>query len=172
MNAVLLIGSGSDASVVSKWTLEEYDIVCAINHAWKLPRRLDYHIFAGDYHKYGDFPGRDFPDHRRIGKYLHNNHETYRRYGGAEVGIGVTSFFNAAYWVLGSTGAGSIDFIGCSMYYPERRANTFYGGGNPDPIIRTSEDRLHTFFVRFKEQASSQGVTLANRGTKEGLMPY
>ena len=172
-NKVLLIGSGKGASAARDWDLSEW-VVCAINNAWSIvPDFLEYHIRSGDWIPAdGNRPPAGFygPTRRNISFREYDSEAQREKYGGQGVGIGSTMFFNAAYWILGSTDPSLIGFIGCSMSYPNGEANTFYGSGTADPL-RFSKRYLRDRFATFASACKKAGVDTVNFGG-EGLMPY
>jgi len=146
-------------------------VVCAINNAWQVPSRMDYHIYSCDWQP----PGAPYPllnaQHVRITSLQYDSKEQRKRFGRQEVGIGATMFFNAAYWILGELQPREMYFLGCSMHYPQGAANTFYGSGNPDPL-RFGKDTLLRWFDLLKVSACDSGCSLYNLGSRDGLMPY
>ena len=170
----LLIGSGIDAAQASKWELEGWT-VCALNNSWSIiPDLLNYHIRAGDWipAKNNRVPkGFYTPDGPVMISYKEYDSKIQKeKFGGQGVGIGSTMFFNGAYWILGNLNPSLIGFIGCSMNYPNGDANTFYGGGNADPL-RFSNKYLLDRFRLLEKKCDSTGVKLINFGD-DGLMPY
>ena len=172
MKQVLLIGSGRCADRVRQWPAERFQglEVCAINNAWTLPKKLNYHIFAGDWRPAAGRP-QDLSAENRISFRQYDSPPQHERFGKQGVGIGATMFFNAAYWVLGNLQPDRIFFIGCSMDYPQGQANTFYGTGTPDPL-RFKHARLVDWFSQFEATARRQGCELINLGSPFGLMPW
>jgi hypothetical protein len=173
MKRYMLVGSGADAHVCNEMDLRGFT-VCAINHAWRVPARLDVHIYAGDWLPRGaDYPAAG--THKRISFREYDSKRQHLLFGGQEVGIGATMFFNAAYWILGQMDwvmeSYEIYFAGCSMDYPAGEANTFYGGGAADPL-RFGPDRLREWFLLFGELCAKRDVRLINLGSKSGLMPW
>jgi hypothetical protein len=164
---VLLVGSGKSSNEILYHQLDGL-VVCAINNAWVIPSRLDYSICSGDWKPVNGRP----QDVEKISHKKYSSKEQIKRYGCiSDSGIGATMFFNAVYWILGNLKPDNLGMIGCSMHYPDNKANTFYGAGNPDPT-RFSEDTLFKWFDRFYDVSAREGCVLANLGSDEGFMTY
>lgn len=166
---IMLVGSGALAANCNEFNLADF-VVAAINHAWSVPKKLDVHIYAGDWLPRGmpyTVPG----DHREISYRDYDSPRQHARFGRQEVGIGATMFFNAAYWCLGELDPAEMYFSGCSMDYPSGDANTFYGCGTADPL-RFGPQPLNTWFKLFQDAAAARGVKLINIGSHTGLMPW
>ena len=167
---VVLVGSGADAAICNELDLSSM-IVCAINNAWRVPRRLDYHIYAGDWERGDEYVAFGLSAARQISYKDYDNETQHERFGRQELGIGATMFFNAAYWCLGYLEPAEMYFTGCSMDYPRGEANTFYGGGTADPL-RFDEAKIMRWFERFGGIALARGCKLINLGSRHGLMPW
>lgn len=168
---VLLIGSGADAAVASELNLAKFT-VCAINNAWRIPKKLDYHIYPSDWLPPTEpYPVEWLPEEGRITYAKYYTNEQRLRFGGPDTGLNQTMFFNAVYWILATLKPSEIYFIGCSTYYPGGQAHTFYGSGKPDPLRFELAD-LHRWFAVFAEHAANLQCKLINLGTANGIMPY
>lgn len=178
MNKVLIAGSGSDLpEVLAGLDLTSFDAIVAINNAWKeIPSELlSFHIFAKDWKAWKDGTVKtDLKWYRNIFGDRLNHDWIVRRYGAGkpgQIGFRRTMIFTASYWALAHLYPGEIHYAGCSMYYPDGEANTFYGEGNPDPL-RFPVKRLVFWFNQLERKANEQGCLLYNRGTTKGLLPY
>jgi hypothetical protein len=170
-HTVTIVGSGADAATVTTLDLDAREVV-AINNAYSVPDRIDYHVYAGDWlSKLDHYP---YINHGKLTLVSHKEYDgpkQHGRFGKQRVGIGATMFFNAAYWALGELQPDVMEFCGCSMHYPDGGANTFYGSGTADPL-RFRKDMLVRWFDYFKGAADKYGCELVNLGTPDGLMPY
>lgn len=168
----LLIGSGQDAFKARDLDLTFWK-VGAIHNAWSIvPEHTEYFFKSGDFiPAAGNIPTQAFLKQTRIVTYDEYDGPAQReRFGRQRYGIGATMLFNAAYWVLGNLNPDTIGFLGCSMHYPAGQANTFYGGGRPDPL-RFGVAKLRKWFSYFEGFAKQQACELVNFGPP-GLMPY
>jgi hypothetical protein len=164
---VLLIGSGKSSQELLYRRLDGL-VVCAINNAWTIPCSLDYSIFPGDWIPAN---GRS-PEAAGVSYKQYQSKEQREKYGSLhDSGLGATMFFNSVYWILENLKPKNLGMIGCSMYYPDNKAHTFYGGGNPDPM-RFSEKTLFKWFDRFYDVSARQGCVIANLGSNQGFMTY
>lgn len=169
---VLLVGSGEDASQLKDFDLSDWTL-SVIHNAWSIrPEDVAYFFASGDFIPApGNQPTHQFISRVRFVSYREYDGEEQRnRFGRQQYGIGATMFFNAAYWLLGNCKPEVMGFLGCSMSYPEDRANTFYGTGHPDPL-RFGSSTLLRWFKYFEEFAAKYYCDLVNFGGP-GLMPY
>lgn len=171
MTSVVLVGSGADALKVKDWDLSPY-VVGAINNAWSVPSKLTAHIRSGDWIPApGNRPPPDlYQTVRFVSFHEYDGPDQRNRYGRQHLGIGATMLWNAAYWMLATYQPRHLYFVGCSMNYPEGRANTFYRGGKADPL-RFPRKTLDRWYRLFEERANQEGCTVYNAGDP-GIIPY
>ena len=111
------------------WPREPFDLVLAINNAWRI--RPDWDLAIHPY---------DFPPERHpvpgSGQSVVTEAEfvpAQNAYGGF-VFAGATMAFTAAYWALAVLRPSVIAAFGCDMHYPASGPTHFYGTGTPDPL--------------------------------------
>lgn len=130
MTTVLIIGSGPNALEARAWPRSSFDVIVAINNAWRVRADWDYLIHP-----------EDFPQNRQPqdtnGKQSVVLASAFvpqqNRFGGF-VYAGGTMAFTAAYWALGALNPSVIAMIGCDMTYAQSGPTHFYGNGSPDPL--------------------------------------
>jgi len=128
MITVLMLGSGPTVTQAAAWPRDGFDVVLAINNAWRVRPDWDYLIHPWD------FP----PDRRPVpaqGQRLITQDDfvpAQNAYGGF-VYAGGTMAFTAAYWALAALRPRVIAVFGCDMHYPTGQTH-FYGTGTADPL--------------------------------------
>lgn len=126
---ILMLGSAPMAASAATWPREPFDLVLAINNAWRI--RPDWDVAIHPY---------DFPQDRQavagVGQRVVTEEEfvpAQNDYGGF-VYAGATMAFTAAYWALHALKPSVIAVYGCDMHYPKSGPTHFYGTGTPDPL--------------------------------------
>jgi len=130
MRTVLIIGSGPNALETRTWPRGSFDVIVAINNAWRVREDWDYLIHPED------FPTDRRPERIKDDQTLIQAPDfvpQQNRYGGF-VYAGGTMAFTAAYWSLGALRPSVIAMIGCDMTYAQNGPTHFYGRGSPDPL--------------------------------------
>lgn len=155
---VLMLGSAPMAASAAAWSRDPFDLVLAINNAWRIRRDWDVAIHP-----------HDFPPERQAvagpGQRIVTEAEfvpAQNVYGGF-VYAGATMAFTAAYWALHALKPSSIAVYGCDMHYPKSGPTHFYGSGTPDPLrpdvtLRSLEAKA----ARLMLLAARQGCAMVN----------
>ncbi|HLQ20415.1 MAG TPA: hypothetical protein VK146_15685 [Tabrizicola sp.] len=158
---VLMLGSAPMAASAAFWPREPFDLVVAINNAWRI--RADWDVAIHPY---------DFPVERQAmagpGQRIITEAEfvpAQNAYGGF-VYAGATMAFTAAYWALHDLKPSVIAVYGCDMHYPKSGPTHFYGAGSPDPLrpdvtLRSLEAKA----ARLMLLAARQGCAMVNLST-------
>jgi hypothetical protein len=158
---VLMLGSAPMAASAADWPREPFDLVLAINNAWRI--RPDWDVAIHPY---------DFPPERQAvagpGQRIVTEAEfvpAQNEYGGF-VYAGATMAFTAAYWALHDLKPSVIAVYGCDMHYPKSGPTHFYGSGTPDPLrpdvtLRSLEAKA----ARLMLLAARQGCAMVNLST-------
>ena len=127
---ILVIGSAPDAIKAQDLDMKVFDLVIAINNAWRVAVHWDELIFP-----------YDFSDENKPAKLLcHQKFVTEDQFVPAQnlfggfVYAGATMAFTAGYWSLASHLPTRLCFLGCNMHYNKRGPTHFYGKGKPDPL--------------------------------------
>ncbi|MCB5200001.1 hypothetical protein LGQ03_12195 [Loktanella sp. TSTF-M6] len=156
MTRVLILGSGPDVAEAADWARAPFDVIVAINNAWRVRDDWDVHIFP-----------TDFPVDRRPRDMQHDQQSVQaddyvpvqNTYGGF-VYAGGTMAFTAGYWALGALRPSLMAFAGCNMVYPASGATHFYGTGTADPLRPDVTLRsLPAKSARLHVHAARQGCT-------------
>lgn len=162
VDAVLLLGSGPNATDARAWTDHPFDRIVAINNAWAV--RPDWTDLIYPF----DFPADRMPTKISAGQRLVPDVDfipVQNDYGGV-VYAGATMAFTAAYWVLGALRPKTLAYLGCDMVYSAQGASHFYGQGQPDPL---RDDptllSLDAKSARFYAHAQRQGCDVVNLST-------
>lgn len=158
---VLMLGSAPMAASAALWPKEPFDLVLAINNAWRI--RADWDVAIHPY---------DFPVERQAvagpGQRVVNEVEfvpAQNAYGGF-VYAGATMAFTAAYWALFALKPSVIAVYGCDMHYPKSGPTHFYGAGTPDPLRPDVTLRcLEAKAARLMLLAARQGCAMVNLST-------
>lgn len=158
---ILMLGSAPMAAEAAAWPREPFDLVLAINNAWRI--RADWDVAIHPY---------DFPAERQAvagaGQRVVTETEfvpAQNAYGGF-VYAGATMAFTAAYWALHELKPSVIAVFGCDMHYPKSGPTHFYGAGTPDPLrpdvtLRSLEAKA----ARLMLLAGRQGCAMVNLST-------
>jgi hypothetical protein len=158
---VLMLGSAPMATAAALWDRKPFDLVLAINNAWRI--RPDWDVSIHPY---------DFPEERRAtpgpGQRVVTETEfvpAQNAYGGF-VFAGATMAFTAAYWALSALQPRVIAVYGCDMHYPKAGPTHFYGAGTPDPLRADLTLRcLEAKAARLMLLAARQGCAMVNLST-------
>lgn len=158
---VLMLGSAPMAAEAARWAREPFDLVLAINNAWRI--RPDWDVAIHPY---------DFPPERQAkagpGQRIVTEAEfvpAQNAYGGF-VYAGATMAFTAAYWALHALKPSVIAVYGCDMHYPKAGPTHFYGAGTPDPLRQDVTLRcLEAKAARLMLLAARQGCAMVNLST-------
>lgn len=158
---VLMLGSAPMAAEAARWPREPFDLVLAINNAWRI--RSDWDVAIHPY----DFPAERQavagPCQRIVteAEFVPAQNE----YGGF-VYAGATMAFTAAYWALHALKPEVIAVFGCDMQYPASGPTHFYGSGTPDPLRQDVTLRcLEAKAARLMLLAARQGCAMVNLST-------
>lgn len=155
---VLMLGSAPMAAEAALWPRAPFDLVLAINNAWRIRPDWDVAIHP-----------HDFPAERQAvagpGQRIVTEAEfvpAQNAYGGF-VYAGATMAFTAAYWALHALRPEVIAVYGCDMHYPAAGPTHFYGTGTPDPLRADITLRsLEAKSARLKVLAAMQGCAVVN----------
>lgn len=155
---VLMLGSAPMARDASTWARRPFDLVLAINNAWRIRPDWDVAIHP-----------HDFPPERQAtagpGQKIVTETDfvpAQNAYGGF-VYAGATMAFTAAYWALHALRPSVIAVYGCDMHYPANGPTHFYGTGTPDPLRRDITLRsLEAKSARLLVLAARQGCAMVN----------
>lgn len=158
---ILMLGSAPMAASAATWPREPFDLVLAINNAWRI--RADWDVAIHPH---------DFPQERQAvadkGQRVVTEVEfvpAQNAYGGF-VYAGATMAFTAAYWALNALKPSVIAVYGCDMHYPKSGPTHFYGTGTPDPLRQDVTLRcLEAKAARLMLLAARQGCALVNLST-------
>ncbi len=158
---ILMLGSAPMAASAADWQREPFDLVLAINNAWRI--RADWDVAIHPY---------DFPQDRQAvagpGQRVVTEVDfvpAQNLYGGF-VYAGATMAFTAGYWALAALKPSVIAVYGCDMHYPAGAPTHFYGAGTPDPLrpdvtLRSLEAKA----ARLMVMAARQGCAMVNLST-------
>lgn len=158
---MLILGSAPMAVEAATWPREPFDLVLAINNAWRI--RPDWDVAIHPY---------DFPQERQAvagpGQRIVTETEfvpAQNGFGGF-VYAGATMVFTAAYWALHALRPSVIAVYGCDMHYPKSGPTHFYGTGTPDPLRQDVTLRcLEAKAARLMLLAARQGCAMVNLST-------
>ena len=143
------------------WSRAPFDLVLAINNAWRI--RADWDVAIHPH---------DFPVERQAvagpGQRVVTEVDfvpAQNAYGGF-VYAGATMAFTAAYWALHDLRPSLIAVYGCDMQYPASGPTHFYGTGAPDPLRQDVTLRsLEAKAARLMVLAARQGCAMVNLST-------
>lgn len=126
----LVLGSAPDVLQCRDWPRTGFDMVVAINNAWRVRDDWDYLVAPDDFPE-EKHPKETSPIQRVIGSdiYVPANNQ----FGGI-LYAGGTMAFTAGYWALWALRPRVLAFLGCDMIYPSQTASHFYGQGHADPL--------------------------------------
>jgi hypothetical protein len=149
------------AMAARDWPRAPFDLVLAINNAWRIRPDWDVAIHP-----------HDFPRERQAeagpGQRVVTEAEfvpAQNAYGGF-VYAGATMAFTAAYWALHALRPSLIAVYGCDMHYPAAGPTHFYGKGTPDPLRKDITLRsLEAKAARLMVRAAMQGCAMVNLST-------
>jgi hypothetical protein len=158
---ILMLGSAPMAAQAALWSRQPFDLVLAINNAWRI--RPDWDVAIHPY---------DFPEERQAvagpGQRVVTETEfvpAQNAYGGF-VYAGATMAFTAAYWALHALQPKVVAVYGCDMHYPKAGPTHFYGAGTPDPLRADVTLRsLEAKAARLMLLAARQGCAMVNLST-------
>ncbi len=158
---ILMLGSAPMAAGAALWPRKPFDLVLAINNAWRI--RPDWDVAIHPY---------DFPEDRQAvagpGQRVVTEVEfvpAQNAYGGF-VYAGATMAFTAGYWALSELKPSVIAVYGCDMHYPASGPTHFYGAGTPDPLRPDVTLRcLEAKAARLMLMAARQGCAMVNLST-------
>lgn len=165
---VLMLGSAPMAAEAALWPRRPFDLVLAINNAWRI--RPDWDVAIHPY---------DFPVERQAvagpGQRIVTETEfvpAQNAYGGF-VYAGATMAFTAAYWALHTLRPSVIAVYGCDMQYPAQGPTHFYGTGTADPLRTDITLRsLEAKSARLMVLAAMQGCAVVNLSTGPSRLIY
>ncbi len=158
---VLMLGSAPMAAEAATWRREPFDLVLAINNAWRIRSDWDVAIHP-----------HDFPVERqavaRPGRQVVTEADfvpAQNAYGGF-VYAGATMAFTAGYWALHALRPSVLAVYGCDMQYPAQGPTHFYGTGTADPLRADITLRsLEAKSARLMVLAAMQGCAVVNLST-------
>lgn len=158
---VLMLGSAPMATEAVLWDRAPFDLVLAINNAWRV--RPDWDVAIHPY---------DFPQDRQAvagpGQRVVTEAAfvpAQNAYGGF-VYAGATMAFTAAYWALQDLRPSVLAVFGCDMHYPAGGPTHFYGTGTPDPLRQDITLRsLEAKSARLMVLAAMQRCAVVNLST-------
>lgn len=155
---ILMLGSAPMAATAAAWPRDPFDLILAINNAWRVRPDWDLAIHPHD------FP----PDRQAVarpGQQVVTEVDfvpAQNAYGGF-VYAGATMAFTAAYWALHALKPSVIAVYGCDMHYPKSGPTHFYGTGSPDPLRQDVTLRcLEAKAARLMLLAARQGCAMVN----------
>lgn len=165
---ILILGSGPNVTKAANWARGPFDVIVAINNAWRVRDDWDYLVHPSD-----------FPDDRqpivlnRGQKII--TYETYvpaqNALGGFVYGGG-TMAFTAGYWALHSLRPKVMAFLGCDMTYDGAQTH-FYGTGTADPLRKDVTLRsLEAKSARLQALAQRQSCACVNLSTDKSRLVF
>jgi hypothetical protein len=158
VTAVLILGSGPDATRARSWPRGPFTHVVAINNAWQV-RDWDYLIHPED------FPSERAPsgiDPARQAVITADIYVPVQNAFGGFVYAGGTMAFTAGYWALGELKPDIIAFLGCDMVYAGNKTH-FYGKGEADPLREdVTLQSLEAKSARLMALAAARGCLCLN----------
>ena len=155
---VLMLGSAPMAAEAAAWRREPFDLVLAINNAWRIRPDWDVAIHPHDFP--AERQARPGPGQRVVteAEFV----PAQNAYGGF-VYEGATMAFTSAYWALHVLRPSVIAVYGCDMQYPASGPTHFYGTGTPDPLRADITLRsLEAKSARLMVLAAMQGCAVVN----------
>lgn len=155
---VLMLGSAPMAAEAAAWRRDPFDLVLAINNAWRIRPDWDVAIHPHDFP--AERQARPGPGQRVVteAEFV----PAQNAYGGF-VYAGATMAFTAGYWALHALRPSVIAVYGCDMQYPASGPTHFYGTGTPDPLRADITLRnLEAKSARWRVLAAMQGCALVN----------
>ncbi|SLN55865.1 hypothetical protein [Pseudooctadecabacter jejudonensis] len=155
---VLVLGSGPTVTQAAAWDRGPFDVIVAINNAWRVRPDWDFLIHPSDFP--ADRQPVDLAASQKIITY-----ETYvpaQNALGGFVYAGGTMAFTAGYWALHDLQPSVMAFLGCDMTYDGAQTH-FYGQGTADPLradvtLRSLEGKS----ARLQAMAAARGCRTLN----------
>ena len=155
---VLMLGSAPMAAEAAAWRREPFDLVLAINNAWRIRPDWDVAIHPHDFAE--ERQARPGPGQRVV---TEAEFVPAQNAFGGFVYAGATMAFTAAYWALQALRPSVIAVYGCDMQYPASGPTHFYGTGTPDPLRADITLRsLEAKSARLMVLAAMQGCAVVN----------
>ena len=161
MAVVLMLGSAPSVTEAATWPRAPFDLIVAINNAWRVRPDWDEAVFPWDFPK--DRRPESAPGQHLITEDLFV--PSQNSFGGV-VFAGATMAFTAGYWVLDSLKPKVLAVLGCDMHYASTGKTHFYGTGAPDPLRKDITLRsLEAKSARLMVLAAMQGCAVVNLST-------
>ncbi|MCU0904859.1 MAG: hypothetical protein MUE83_13440, partial [Tabrizicola sp.] len=158
---VLMLGSAPMASQARDWARAPFDVIVAINNAWRIRPDWDVAIHPHDFP--ADRQAVPEPTQRIVTE--DEFVPAQNAYGGF-VYAGATMAFTAGYWALHALRPSVIAVYGCDMHYPAAGPTHFYGTGAPDPLRQDITLRsLEAKSARLMVLAAQQDCAMVNLST-------
>jgi hypothetical protein len=155
---VLMLGSAPMAAEAATWPREPFDLVVAINNAWRI--RSDWDVAIHPYDFPADRQAVPGPGQRIV---TEADFVPAQNAFGGFVYAGATMAFTSAYWALHGLRPRVIAVYGCDMHYPKSGPTHFYGAGTPDPLRQDVTLRsLEAKAARLMLLAARQGCAMVN----------
>ncbi len=161
MTVVLMLGSAPMAAEAANWPRAPFDLVVAINNAWRVRPDWDATVYPWD------FPQDRRPVAGPAQTLVAEDHfvPAQNAYGGF-VYAGATMAFTAGYWTLNALSPSVLAVFGCDMHYAATGNTHFYGTGAPDPLRHDITLRsLEAKSARLMVLAAMQGCAVVNLST-------
>ncbi len=159
MSAILILGSGPNATAARAWPKARFDAIVAINNAHLV--RPDWDVLIHPF----DFPAERMPAEVAPGQRIVTEADfvpSQNAYGGF-VYAGATMAFTTGYWALHHYRPSVIAFFGCDMMYAKSGRTHFYGTGAADPLRPDiTLQSLEAKSARFMVLAAMQGTAVVN----------
>jgi hypothetical protein len=155
---VLMLGSAPMAAEATTWPREPFDLVIAINNAWRI--RSDWDVAIHPYDFPADRQAVPGPGQRIV---TEADFVPAQNAFGGFVYAGATMAFTSAYWALHALRPSVIAVYGCDMHYPKSGPTHFYGAGTPDPLRQDVTLRsLEAKAARLMLLAARQDCSMVN----------
>jgi hypothetical protein len=155
---ILILGSGPNVTQATTWPRAPFDLVVAINNAWRVRTDWDYLVHPSD------FPADRQPLVLARGQRTITHHDyvpAQNALGGFVYGGGTMSF-TASYWALHALKPSVMAYLGCDMTY-QASPSHFYGKGTADPLRNDVTLRsLEAKSARLQAMAHRQGCACVN----------
>ena len=166
---VLMLGSAPMAAEARDWPRAPFDLVLAINNAWRIRADWDVAIHPHDFAV--ERRAKAGPGQRVV---TETEFVPAQNSFGGFVYAGATMAFTAAYWALYALQPKVIAVYGCDMHYPATGPTHFYGTGAPDPLRADITLRsLEAKAARLMVLAARVGCAMVNlsRGPSRLVFP-
>ncbi len=165
---VLMLGSGPNVTDAAGWPRGQFDVIVAINNAWRVREDWDYLVHPSD------FPEDRQPDTLSEGQQI-ITYEAYVPANNAFGGIfyaGGTMAFTAGYWALHALRPKVMAYLGCDMTYDAKQTH-FYGKGTADPLREDKSLRsLEAKSARLQALAAREGCSCVNLSRDESRLVF